>query len=120
MKQCFGNALSTVTRIRIQKKNGKSKPGYKRLMERHGATFGPRDAIEMPPLQRFEEQLRARLGARYPDLSPDQFKKLQERIVRAVERQKGQLGETRSQPLDAAPSALDRAPGSQERESYER
>jgi len=90
------------------------------LMERHGATFGPRDAIEMPPLQRFEEQLRARLGARYPDLSPDQFKKLQERIVQAVERQKGRLGETRSRPLDAARSAFDRAPGSQEREFYER
>ena len=50
------------------------------------ATFGPRDAIEMPPLRRFEEQLRVRLAARYPGLSSDQARRLQERIAQATER----------------------------------
>ena len=90
------------------------------LMERHGATFGPRDAIEMPPLRRFEEHLRVRLATRYPDLSPDQSKRLQERIARSVERQKGRLGERVEHSLDDARSALRRAPGSQQREFYER
>src|SRR6267378_958188 len=70
------------------------------LMERHEATFGPREAIEIPPLRLFEEQLRVRLATRYPDLSPDQSKRLQERIAQAVERQKGRLGETRRPSLD--------------------
>jgi hypothetical protein len=90
------------------------------LMERHGATFGPTDAIEMPPLRRFEEQLCVRLAARYPDLSPDQARRLQERIAQAVEQQKGRLGETRKQSIDEARSGLRREPGSQEREFYER
>jgi hypothetical protein len=90
------------------------------LMERHGATFGPRDAIEMPPLRRFEEQLRVRLATRYPHLSPDQSKRLQERIAQAVEIQKGRLGETRRPSLDELRSALRRAPGSLQREVYER
>jgi hypothetical protein len=90
------------------------------LIERHGATFGPRDAMEMPPLRRFEEQLRVRLATRYPDLSPDQSKRLQDRIAQAVERQKGRLGETRRPSLDELRSALRRAPGSQQREFYER
>ena len=90
------------------------------LMERHGAMFGPRDAIEMPPLRRFEEQLRVRLATRYPDLSPDQSKRLQERIAQAVERQKGRLGERVEHSLDEGQSALRRAPGSQQREVYER
>jgi mRNA-degrading endonuclease RelE of RelBE toxin-antitoxin system len=90
------------------------------LVERHGATFGPRDAIEMPPLRRFEEQLRVRLATRYPDLSPDQSKRLQERIAQAVEKQKGRIVQTRRHSLDNARSALGRAPGSQQREAYER
>jgi hypothetical protein len=90
------------------------------LMERHGATFGPRDAIELPPLRRFEEQLRVRLATRYPDLSPDQSKRLRERIAQAVERQKGRLGERVEHLLDEGRSALRRAPGSQQRQFYER
>jgi len=90
------------------------------LVERHGAMFGPRDAIEMPPLRRFEEQLRVRLATRYPDLSPDQSKRLQERIAQAVEKQKGRIVQTRRHSLDNARSALGRAPGSQQREAYER
>jgi hypothetical protein len=90
------------------------------LIERHGATFGPRDAIELSPLRRFEEQLRVRLATRYPDLSPDQSKRLQERIAQAVERQKGRIVQTRRHSLDNARSALGRAPGSQQREVYER
>jgi hypothetical protein len=90
------------------------------LMKRHGATFGPREAIEMPPLRRFEEQLRVRLATRYPDLSPDQSKRLQERITQAVERQKGRLGERVEHSLDEGRSALRRAPGSQQREFYAR
>jgi hypothetical protein len=89
-----------------------------RLMERHGATVGARAATEMPPLRRFEEQLQQRLATRYPDLSPDQSKRLQERI--AQERQKGRIVETRRHSLDDARSALRRAPGSQQREVYER
>jgi hypothetical protein len=90
------------------------------LMERHGATFGPRDAIEMPPLRRFEEQLRVRLAARYPGLSPDQTRRLQERIAQAVEQQKGRLGETRKQSIDEARSGLRRGPDGQQRQFYER
>jgi len=90
------------------------------LMERHGATFGARDAIDLPPLRRFEEQLRVRLTTRYPDLSPDQSKRLQGRIAQAVERQKGRLGERVEHSLDEGRSALRRAPGSQQREVYER
>jgi hypothetical protein len=90
------------------------------LMERQGATVGARAATEMPPLQRFEEQLRVRLATRYPDLSPDQSKRLQERIAQAVERQKGRLGERVKHSLDEAHSAVRRAPGSQQREFYER
>jgi hypothetical protein len=55
------------------------------LMERHGATVGARAAAEIPPLRRFEEQLQQRLATRYPDLSPDQSKRLQERIAQAAE-----------------------------------
>ena len=90
------------------------------LMERHGATFGPRDAIEMPPLRRFEEQLRVRLATRYPDLSPDQSRRVQERIAQAVERQKERLGGTRRLSVDELRGALRRAPNSQQREFYER
>jgi hypothetical protein len=74
----------------------------------------------MPPLRRFEEQLQQRLAARYPDLSPNQTRRLQERIAQAVERQRGRLVETRTDSLDDARSALRRAPGSQQREIYER
>jgi hypothetical protein len=90
------------------------------LMERHRATFGPRDAIEIPPLRRFEEQLCARLGARYPGLSPDQARRLQERIAQAVEQQKGRLGETLKQSIDEARSGLRRGHGGQQRQFYER
>jgi hypothetical protein len=90
------------------------------LVERHGATFGPRDAIEMPPLRRFEGQLRVRLATRYPDLSPDQSKRLQERIAQAVERQKGRFGEKVKHSPDEVRSVLRHAPGSQQREFYER
>lgn len=90
------------------------------LMERHGAKFSPRDAIEMPPLRRFEEQLRVRLAARYPGLSPDQARRLQERIAQAVEQQKGRLGETRKQSIDEARNGLRRGPGGQQRQFYER
>jgi hypothetical protein len=90
------------------------------LMERHGATVGARAATEIPPLRRFEEQLQQRLATRYPDLSPDQSKRLQERIAQAVERQKGRIVQTRRRSLDNAHSPLGRAPGSQQREVYER
>jgi hypothetical protein len=118
----------TLLRERLKERYPNPSPEQKRkiearvqtLMERHGATFGPREAIEMPPLRRFEEQLRVRLATRYPDLSPDQSKRLQERIAQAVERQKGRLVQTRRHSLDSARSALRRAPGSQQREVHER
>ncbi len=118
----------TLLRERLKERYANPNPEEKRkiearvqtLMERHGATFGPRDAIEMPPLRRFEEQLRVRLAARYPDLSPGQSKRLQERIAQAVERQKGRLGERVEHSLDEGRSALRRAPSSQQREVYER
>ena len=118
----------TLLRERFKERYPNPSPEQKRkiearvqtLMERHGATFGPRDAIEMPPLRRFEEQLRVRLATRYPDLSPDQSKRLQERIAQAVERQKGRLPERVEHSLDEGRSALRRAPGSQQREVYER
>src|SRR5258706_14282364 len=118
----------TLLRERFKERYPNPSPEQKRkiealaqtLMERDGATFGPRDAIEMPPLRRFEEQLRVRLATRYPDLSPDQSKRLQERIAQAVDRQKGRLGERAEHSLDEGRSALRRAPGSQQREVYER
>ena len=118
----------TLLRERLKERYANPNPEEKRkiearvqtLMERHGATFGPRDAIEMPPLRRFEEQLQQLLATRYPDLSPDQSKRLQERIAQAVERQKGRLGERVEHSLDEGRSALRRAPGSQQREFYAR
>ena len=118
----------TLLRERFKERYPNPSPEQKRkiearvqtLMERHGATFGPRDAIEMPPLRRFEEQLQQLLATRYPDLSPDQSKRLQERIAQAVERQKGRLGERVEHSLDEGRSALRRAPGSQQREFYAR
>ena len=90
------------------------------LTERHGATFGPTDAMEMPPLRRFEEQLQQRLAARYPELSPDQARRLQERIAQAVEKQKERLVETRRPSLDETRNGSLRARGSAQREFYER
>jgi hypothetical protein len=118
----------TLLRERLKERYPNPSPEQKRkiearvqtLTERHRATFGSREAIEMPPLRRFEEQLRVRLATRYPDLSPDQSKRLQERIAQAVERQKGRLGERVKHSLDEAHSAVRRAPGSQQREFYER
>ncbi|MFZ3375713.1 MAG: hypothetical protein WA183_09185 [Chthoniobacterales bacterium] len=90
------------------------------LMERYGATSGPRGAIEMPALRRFEEQLQQRLAARYPELSPDQARRLQERIEQAVEKQRERLLETRRPLLDETRSCSRRTPGGEQREFYER
>jgi hypothetical protein len=90
------------------------------LMKRYGTTVSARAATETPPLRRFEEQLQQRLATRYPDLSPEQSKRLQERIAQALEKQKGRLGETRRPSVDELRSASRRAPGSQQREFYER
>jgi hypothetical protein len=118
----------TLLRERLKERYPNPSPEQKRkiearvqtLTERHGAVFGPKDAIEMPPLRRFEEQLRVRLAARYPGLSPDQTRRLQERIAQAVEQQKGRLGETRKQSIDEARSGLLRGPDGQQRQFYER
>ncbi len=118
----------TLLRERLKERYPNPSPEQKRkiearvqtLVERHGATFGPREAMETPPLRRFEEQLRARLATRYPDLSPDQSKRLQERIAQTVERQKGRLGERVKHSFDQARSAVRHAPGSQQPEFYER
>jgi hypothetical protein len=118
----------TLLRERLKERYPNPSPEQKRkiearvqtLMERHGATVGARAATEMPPLRRFEEQLQQRLATRYPDLSPDQSKRLQERIAQAVERQKGRIVQTRRHSLDNARSTLGRTPGSQQREVYER
>jgi hypothetical protein len=128
LRRLEAERYETLLRERLRERYPNPSPEQKRkiearvqtLMERHVATFGPRDAIELPPLRRFEEQLRVRLATRYPDLSPDQSKRLQERIAQAVERQKGRLGERVEHSLDDARSALRRAPGSQQREFYER
>ncbi len=114
----------TLLRERLKERYPNPSPEQKRkiearvltLMERREASLGPREAMEMPPLRRFEEQLRVRLATRYPDLSGDQSKRLQERIAQAVERQKGRLEERIKHSLDEARSA----PGSQQREFYER
>ena len=118
----------TLLRERLEERYPNPSPKQKRkiearvqtLMERHGATVGARAATEMPPLRRFEEQLQQRFATRYPDLSADQSKRLQERIAQAVERQKGRIVQTRRHSFDNARSALRRAPGSQQREFYER
>ena len=118
----------TLLRERLKERYPNPSPEQKRkiearvqtLMERHGATVGARTATEMPPLRRFEEQLQQRLATRYPDLSPEQSKRLQERIAQTVERQKGRIVQRRRHSLDNARSALRRAPGNQQREVYER
>ena len=118
----------TLLRERLKERYPNPSPEQKRkiearvqtLMARHGATVGARAATEIPPLRRFEEQLQQRLATRYPDLSSDQSKRLQERIAQAVERQKGRLGERVEHSLDEGRSALRRAPGSQQREFYAR
>ena len=118
----------TLLRERLRERYPNPSPEQKRkiearvqtLMARHGATVGARAATEIPPLRRFEEQLQQRLATRYPDLSPDQSKRLQERIAQAVERQKGRIVQSRGHSLDNALSVLRRAPGNQQREVYER
>jgi hypothetical protein len=118
----------TLVRERLRDRYPNPSPEEKRkiearvqtLMARHGATVGARAATEIPPLRRFEEQLQQRLATRYPDLSSDQSKRLQERIAQAVERQKGRIVQARRHSLDNVRSALGRAPGSQQREVYER
>jgi hypothetical protein len=118
----------TLLRERLKERYPNPSPEQKRkiearvqtLMQRHGATVEARAATEMSPLRRFEEQLQQRLATRYPNLSPDQSKRLQERIAQALERQKGRIVEARRHSLYEADSALRRAPGSQQREFYER
>ena len=118
----------TLLRERLRERYPNPSPEEKRkiearvqtLMARHGATVGARAATEIPPLRRFEEQLQQRLATRYPDLSSDQSKRLQERIAQAVEKERGRIVQTRGRSLDNALSALRRAPGNQQREFYER
>jgi hypothetical protein len=118
----------TLLRERLKERYPNPSPEQKRkiearvqtLMERYGATVSARAATEMPPLRRFEEQLQQRFATRYPDLSPDQSKRLQEQIAQALERQKGRLGETGRPSVDELRSALRRAAGNQQREFYER
>jgi hypothetical protein len=118
----------TLLRERLKERYPNPSPEQKRkietrvqtLMEHHRATSDPRDTIEMPALRRFEEQLQQRLAARYPDLSPDQARRLQERIAQAVEKQRGRLAETRRPLLDETRSGSRRAHGGQQREFYER
>jgi hypothetical protein len=118
----------TLLRERLKERYPNPSPEEKRkietrvqtLTERHRATSDPRDTIEMPALRRFEEQLQQRLAARYPELSPDQARRLQERIAQAVEKQRGRLAETRRPLLDETRSGSRRAHGGQQREFYER
>ena len=128
LRRLEAERYETLLRERLKERYPNPSPEQKRkiearvqtLMERYGSTVSARAATEMPPLRRFEEHLRVRLAIRYPDLSADQSKRLQERIAQAVERQKGRLGERVEHSLDDARSALRRAPGSQQREVYER
>jgi hypothetical protein len=90
------------------------------LMERHVATLDARIETEVPPLRRFEEQLQQRLAARFPDLSLDQARRLQERIAQAVERQRGRIVEARRLSLDETRSAAPRTPGGPQHEFHER
>ena len=91
----------------------------KLLVERN-AMSGSRDIAERPPLQRFEQQLRERLAMRYPDLSPILARRLEERIVQAVERQKATLGEGRLERLDEVMRKASRVHATQERQVYGR
>jgi hypothetical protein len=91
-----------------------------KLMERHEATLGAGAVTEVSPLRRFEEQLQQRLAARYPTLSPDQARRLHERIAQAVEKQRERLVETRRPSMDETRSGSLRARGDAQREFYER
>jgi len=66
--------------------------------------FGPRDALEMPPLLRFEEQLRLRLADRYPGFIADQARRLQEPDLRKLLSNKKEraLGKHGKQSIDEA------------------
>jgi hypothetical protein len=92
----------------------------KLLVERQEVALGSRSAIELPPLQRFEQQLQERLVARYPDLPPVHARKLQERVAKAVQKEKQRLVETRKRSLDEGRSLSPRPPGAHQREFYER
>src|SRR5258708_39049991 len=78
----------TLLRERLKERYPNPNPEEKRkiearvqtLMERHGATFGPTDAMEMPPLRRFGEQLRVGPSAPYTGLSTAQARRVPERI----------------------------------------
>ena len=89
------------------------------LVERN-AMSGSRDFAEKPPLERFEQQLRERLAMRYPDLSPTLARRMEERIVQAVERQKATLGEVRLERLDEMMRKASRVHATQERHVYGR
>ena len=91
-----------------------------KLMERHEATLGAGAVTEVSPLRRFEEQLQQRLAARYPESSPDQTRRLQERIAQAVAKQRERLAETLRPSLDETRSGSLRARGSAQRDFYER
>jgi DNA primase catalytic subunit len=90
------------------------------LMERHEVTLRSRVATEVPRLRRFEEQLQQRLAARFPDLSLDQARRLQERIAQAVEKQRGRIVEAWRPALDETRRAARRTLGGPQHESYER
>jgi Pyruvate/2-oxoacid:ferredoxin oxidoreductase gamma subunit len=91
-----------------------------KLMERHEATLGAGAMTEVSPLRRFEEQLQQRLAARFPELSPDQARRLHDRIAQAVEKQRERLVEARRPSLEETRSGSLRARGSVQREFYER
>jgi hypothetical protein len=92
----------------------------KLLVERHEAALGTRSAIELPALQRFEQQLHERVVARYPDLAPLHARKLQERIATAVQKQRERLEQTHKRTLDAGRSLPLSPPGAPQPEFYER
>jgi hypothetical protein len=92
----------------------------KLLVARQEAALGSRNAIEPLPLQRFEQQLQQRLVARYPDLAPLHARKLQERVAKAVQKEKQRMLETRKRRVDEGRSVSPHPPGAPQREFYER
>jgi hypothetical protein len=86
------------------------------LVERFETSATPPAAPQISS-ERFEQQLRERLAARYPNLSPDQSRRLQERIGQAVQRY--QTARPGTGPINRSIDETRRLEASRKRESHE-
>ena len=103
----------TLLRERLRERYPNPSPEEKRKIEARIQTRWRVMAQRLRPEQRQRfrhcDGLRSSCNSacnRYPDLSSDQSKRLQERIAQAVEKERGRIVQTRGRSLDNALSAL--------------